>query len=235
VILPGGDSGMRDAWRSLAGYLEDAGLPNPAGPAGEQGSIETGTAEQYSLVRAALRAGINCVMNSSVGRLFDAVCALLNLSPVNHFEGECGSLLEYQAISALDRGLAPWPLAFTLDTSAADGCLVIDPAPVIRAIHAAITAQDTSRPDDDLIPRLALGFHQAISDAAFAVCLQLAESTGLKLVALSGGVFQNSVLTRMLDLALTQAGFRVYWNEKVPPHDGGICLGQAWLGMLLPT
>lgn len=251
VILPGGDTGMRDAWRSLAGYLEDAGLPNPTWLTGEMGS-----SEQLSMVRAALRVGINCVPNSSAGRLFDAVCALLDLSAVNHYEGECGSLLEYQAIRASTQALTPWPLAFTISPAGqtgqrgqtglndqasqtreysqthSDNNLIIDPAPVVRGIYDAMAARQPGQDNVDLIPRLALGFHQAICDATLEVCHRLSFQTGLRTNALSGGVFQNSVLVSMLDLALTQAGFRVYWNEKVPPHDGGICLGQAWLAML---
>ncbi len=236
VLLPGGDTGMRDAWRSLAGYLEAAGLQNPHWlgldlvPGQQQSS-----SDKYTLVRTALRAGINCVPNSSVGRLFDAVCALLDLSAVNHFEGECGSLLEYQAISASERGLAPWPLKFAIDKSSTDNSLIIDPAPVVSAIFATMAAHSSGQNPEhtlDLVSRLALGFHHALSEVALEICLRLAKKTGISTIALSGGVFQNSVLTNQLDVALKQAGFRVYWNEKVPPHDGGICLGQAWLGQL---
>lgn len=245
TFLPGGDTAMRDAWRSLAGYLEASGLPNPAANPAQDPAVDRARSERLTLVRQALRTGINGLANSSVGRLFDAVCALLELSDVNHFEGECGSLLEAQAVLAEQQGWSVWPLSFRIEQPDRDS-LVIDPAPVLADLLNALGAgsqadlagpgsADNARRADrsDRIARLALGFHQALCDATLAVCQQLAQTTGCRTIAVSGGVFQNAVLVRRLDRALTEAGFRVYWNEKVPPHDGGICLGQAWLGRQL--
>ena len=246
TFLPGGDTAMRDAWRSLAGYLEASGLPNPAASPAQAPAGNLERSERLTLVRQALRARINGLANSSVGRLFDAVCALLELSDVNHFEGECGSLLEAQAVLAEQQGLSAWPLAFQIEQPDRGG-LVVDPAPVLADLLKALAGDESqddlagpdlgntvSRADrPDQIARLALGFHQALCEATLAVCQRLSRTTGCRTIAVSGGVFQNAVLVRRLHCALTEAGFRVYWNEKVPPHDGGICLGQAWLGRQL--
>ncbi len=48
-------------------------------------------------------------------------------------------------------------------------------------------------------------------------------------VALSGGTFQNRLLLEGARQALEEQGFAVYWNQKVPSGDGGLCLGQAWV------
>lgn len=234
IPLPGGDSGMREAWRSLAGYLEAAGLDSPdwlldAGWTG--GTRQTVLRTSFDLVRAAIRSGINTLANSSTGRLFDAVCACLGLGLVNHYEGECGSLLEWQAQRARDMGWAAWPLAFGLaDRSvgqATDTPVWIDPAPVFRELVRVLRL----RQDEETKARLALGFHQALAEAIARTAHAIRTATGITRLALSGGVFQNGLLVTLLDEQLPPQGFDLYWNEQVPPHDGGICLGQAWLGL----
>jgi hydrogenase maturation protein HypF len=218
VLLPGGDSGMRDAWRCLAGYLMDAGL---AGGKSWQGS-------RWQIIFAALRHRINSVPNSSMGRLFDAVCALLGLSDYNHYEGECGSLLEAKAQAARAAGLAGVPLDFALAREDNGAVWQADARPLL-ATMAGLCKSRRGNGREALAGQLALGFHEAVCRMIVACCEKIAGESGTRTVALSGGVFQNALLVTLLDEALTQAGFRVYWNEKVPPGDGGISLGQLWL------
>lgn len=239
VLLPGGDAGMRDAWRSLAGYLLAAGLPVPvwlAEPADPR----------WPVVQAALRNRINCLPNSSLGRLFDAVCALLGLGEVNTFEGDCATRLEAMARLAQARGWPAEPLAFEIEpfsdpaVRAAARRQEASARPLLAAIIAALaplcqsgsgsSLADASR--RQLVARLALGFHEAVCQMTVTLCAQLAATTGIWTIAVSGGVFQNGLLTEITDDALTRRGFRVYWNEQVPPNDSGLCLGQAWLSQV---
>jgi hydrogenase maturation protein HypF len=191
--------------------------------------------EHWQVVGAALAGRINCLPNSSMGRLYDAVCSLLGLGDYNHFEGECGSLLEARARSAQAKGISPWPLEFTLKDSPS-GLLYAAAQPVFAGLLAAMSrnGNQAGNPDDKLIARLALGFHSAVAQMTVRVCEQLSCKTGVRTVALSGGVFQNAVLVELLDAAMTEAGFDLYWNEQVPPNDSGICLGQAWLAEQRP-
>jgi hydrogenase maturation protein HypF len=238
IYLPGGDAGMRDAWRSLAGYLEAAGLEDPnwlfpeadTALGSRKGLGQAGPdAATFALLRSAVRAGIHTVANSSVGRLFDAVCALLGLGLINHYEGECGSRLEWQAMRARDNGWSAWPLAFTIQSAGTNPeTLTVNPLPAIRDLYEVLAGQR----DEETVARLALGFHQALSDAVIQVASQIRARTSISQVAVSGGVFQNALRTELLEPGLLQAGFSLYFNEQVPPHDGGICLGQAWLGLL---
>jgi hydrogenase maturation protein HypF len=64
-------------------------------------------------------------------------------------------------------------------------------------------------------------------DAITRSCVILAERTGLRAVALSGGVFQNLLLLDAVVSALKRLGFRVLTHSRVPTNDGGISLGQA--------
>lgn len=124
VLLPAGDSGMRDAWRSLAGYLlaADSEVPvwlqeSPAASA-TAGSLTNAPpcldASRWQIARQALRHRINALPNSSMGRLFDAVCALLGLGEMNHYEGQCGSQLESAAMQAISQHWPAWPLDFSI-------------------------------------------------------------------------------------------------------------------------
>lgn len=213
---------MKDAWRSLLGYLLAAGA-DPTDPEWNS-PFASQPAEAVAWLSAAWRQDIGCPRNSSMGRLFDAVCAWLGLSDRNHYEGECGSLLEDCARAAADAGQAEWPLRFALHRDAGSGLLLADPDPLWRGLLAA-------RRQDIEPGRVALGFHAAVVAASQAMLRQWANETGIHTVAISGGVFQNALLSERLDDALRGDGFAVYWNGQVPPNDGGICLGQAWLAL----
>lgn len=244
--LPGGDTAMRDAWRSLLGYLvasapelqgafpkddplvfQQAGLNLPLNrlfPDQDRRAV--------NWLAEAIRQHVGCHANSSMGRLFDAVCVLLGLSDRNHYEGECGSLLESQARQALDEQMEPWPVHLAMQVEPEQQICRLDPAPIWLSLLQGLK-QGAS------IPALALGFHQAIAEGALLLCergYRQGVSLGnrpddIRRVACSGGVFQNTVLCGLVQDTLSQAGFTVYWNERVPPNDGGICLGQVYMAM----
>jgi hydrogenase maturation protein HypF len=140
-------------------------------------------------VFSALESGVNTVESSSMGRLFDAVAALLDIARVSRYEGECAIMLE-------------------------------------NAAARAISEPGRSRRDD-----LALKFHRDTASVILRACLRIREKTGVSEAALSGGVFQNRILTAEASRLLREAGFSVYRNISVPPNDGGISLGQAYIGM----
>ena len=77
---------------------------------------------------------------------------------------------------------------------------------------------------------LALGFHLALAQGIASVCEKLQSRYSTNAVALSGGVFQNALLTGHTMRLLREKGFQVYLNGAVPPNDGGVSLGQAYLG-----
>jgi hydrogenase maturation protein HypF len=207
VRFLGGDEGMKDAAKSAMFYLHDAAL---------DGHIRD---ERWTLIQAALDNGVNTHGNSGMGRLFDAASAVLGVCAYNRYEGECAIKLENLAAQALEQGTEPVPMAFAV--SEKDDILVADAAPVISALAQGSQSKEA----------LALGFHRAVADMAVALCARLRGRTGINKVALSGGVFQNAVLLGDMMDKLTARGFAVYTNEKVPPNDGGISLGQAQIGL----
>lgn len=164
------------------------------------------------LVRAALFHHVNTIENSSMGRLFDAAAALLGLGEENHFKGECPMALEAAAMTATHAPKIFW------EGKERDGRLQWDGRELIRALLAS----------HGTIEEKALAFHEAIAE----MILSSAEHFGLSRILLSGGCFSNQLLLARAREALQKRGFSVYTNEKVPPGDGGIALGQAWYGLL---
>jgi hydrogenase maturation protein HypF len=157
-----------------------------------------------AVIRRMLERGINAPVTTSVGRLFDAVSSLAGLAQESRFEGQAAMLLE-QSIGGLDT----------------DDCY-----PFEGGDWAALV--DAVRHDSAAgIPRglIAARFHNALANWIAAV----ATRTGLRQVALSGGVFQNSYLVERASALLERRGYQVYTHQRVPANDGGIALGQAVL------
>lgn len=211
ISVLGGDESMKDAWKSAACHLRAAGL---------ESRIEDA---RYSLMKEALRLGINTVQSSSMGRLFDAVSAVLGLGDRNRYEAECAILLENAATDACDKGELPFEMSFSVSNQ--DGVFVSSPRDMFRAMVQGLDEGVSAS-------RLAYGFHDAVVRMIQDVCLRIAQREGIHQIALSGGVFQNALLLSQTIKLLKQSGFSVYTNSEVPSGDGGISLGQAYLGML---
>ncbi len=195
--LLGGDEAAKNSALTLDCFLIAAGIE----PHGENAAI----------VSAALKNHVNTVKSSSIGRLFDAMSALLDISAYNTYEGESAILLEIAA-KKTDK-------AYPLTLPIKDGKWRV--SELIRQIAAAYDAGADKN-------SLALGFHAAIADA---VCDYAEKQDKTTNIILSGGVFANELLTTLCYERLNAEGYKVYINEQVPCNDGGIALGQAWYAL----
>ncbi|MBN2491823.1 MAG: carbamoyltransferase HypF [Planctomycetes bacterium] len=203
--LPGGERAVEEPRRSALGLLS---VLDPDRAAHEAGRWFA-PAERDVLLRMIAR-GVNAPLTSSMGRLFDAVAALLGLGARCSFESEAAMALEFAAEHAAEDGAYPLPLG-------PDRPAVADWRPLAAAVLA-----DRDR---GVAPaRIAARFHNALADHAVAV----ARSAGLEDVALTGGCFQNRTLALGARARLEAAGFRVYTHCRVPTNDGGLALGQVW-------
>ena len=208
VPMPGGDAATRQPWRMAAAHLDAAYEGAP--PAGLSVAVRQG--DRWDHVLAAKRAGLNSPLTSSMGRLFDAVAAIVGVRDAVTYEGQAAIELEHLA-DTTEAGTYPVPLG----TGAVDE---IDVSFLVRAV-----TEDVLRGTPASV--VAGRFHHAIADLVRDVCVRLRESSALPTVALSGGVFQNALLvSRCLD-RLESAGFVVLTHRQVPPNDGGLSLGQA--------
>ena len=213
--LPGGDAAVREPWRMAMAYLYQT--------LGEAAfTLEHPVArflpeKERTLFAQMLRRGINSPLTSSCGRLFDAVAALLNLRHIVSYDGQGAIELEALAETGNNVELGSYHYQLALQE---DAWLQLGFSPMFTEILADIDANVLSAV-------IAHRFHRTVASATTAVCLHIAASTGLDRVILSGGVFQNRLLTEMIYTALTDKGLHVFTHRLVPPNDGGIALGQA--------
>ena len=211
ISFLGGDVSMKDAWKSACCHLRAAGLEDRI------------TDERYPTIRQALSMEINTIRSSSMGRLFDAVSSYLGIWHHNGYEGQCAVLLEQSAEAAQRNGEPEYPMDFDLNWK--DGVLLSSPSALFHALTRGLDEGVSTG-------RLALGFHEAAARMIAEVCGQLGPQEAVSQIALSGGVFHNALLLEKTTKLLQEKGFQVYTNQAVPVGDGGICLGQAYLGML---
>lgn len=215
--LIGGEAAIREPVRQLLGLLfESYGVEEIR--ALDIPLVSKLPIERINNLHQLWRLGRNTPYTSSIGRLFDAVAALLGVIDTPDYEGEAGLLLEATALQ-LTADELPFPLTFGLSQSA-EGPLLIEWAELINTLVSE-RCQGTSTAS------LAAGFIRAISNLVVA----LAERFPGYPVALGGGVFQNRVLMDELVPALEAAGRQVLTSETLPLNDGGIAAGQLWFAI----
>jgi hydrogenase maturation protein HypF len=166
--------------------------------------------------------GINSPETSSMGRLFDAVSALLGVCDAVNYEGQAAIELEHLLEWDLSPA-EPWPLGLQRE----DGRLVIDHGPWLRALLEDVI--DRHLPASQVSRR----FHESVVLAITEVCVELSRSTGIEDIVFSGGVFLNQHLLVRAEHELTGAGLRVHTHSRVPTNDGGIAVGQAMVAAAL--
>ena len=214
MLLPGGEFTAKEPWRMAAIYLnksfgnEYKNLKIPC--------IEEIQKSNGEVLIKAVESGINSVISTSAGRLFDAISALLGICYMNTYEGQAAAELE---------AIADIKQTKLYDYEIQKGEMsVIDFAKTISSIVQEIKA---GRP----ISEIAGAFHNTIAYSIAEMCRNIRKNTGLRIVALSGGVFQNQLLLRNTIKLLENDGFNVYINNIVPCNDGGISFGQAAIAL----
>ncbi len=170
---------------------------------------------ERAMIDCILEQNVNSPLTSSMGRLFDAVSAVLGICVENCFHAQAPAELESIAWQAeQEDGL--YPCVSRQETS-----LYYLPGPgILRALVDDFCSGTTA-------PICAARFHNTVAQATVDICIRIRENKRLDTVALSGGVFANAFLTGRLVNRLKQEGFEVLLNEQVPAGDGGIALGQA--------
>ncbi|QSA97320.1 carbamoyltransferase HypF [Methylococcus sp. EFPC2] len=209
--LPGGEQAVREPRRAALGLLY-AALGEAAFARDDLASVaDFGPAALKTLAHM-LKRGINTPLSSGVGRLFDGVAALLGLKQTTSFEGEAAMALEFAAERDESEGAYPYELIESADE--AEPRWTVDWTPLIPPLLEDSKAGH--------ITASAGRFHRTLAEAALAV----AERVGLERVALTGGVFQNRLLSELVGSRLASSGFEVHRHRFIPPNDGGLALGQ---------
>ena len=213
VALPGGDAATRRTLRMALAHLHAAGIPWDT----DLVPVQSAQERECAIVAQMLATGTGCTPTSSIGRLFDAVAALLDVRQDVDYEGQAA--IELEALATAEPPASD-PRAWAPALRREGGRLVLDPGPTITAAAGALRA-GISR------AQAARAFHEGLALAVAEAAMLLREGTGVGVVGLTGGVFANAVLTGACRARLEAGGFAVLVHEKVPPNDGGLALGQV--------
>ena len=208
--LPGGERAALEPWRSALGlYWENGSDWQPA------------TGDDTGLLHQAWQSGLNTPVTTSAGRLFDAAAALTGVCMRSSFEGRAPMLLE--ALCRQPADAIALPLARD-----ATGIWRTDWAPLLDML-TDIRLSSNARAEC---------FHSSLAQLLLAQATMARTEFGVTHIALTGGVFQNSVLTQQARTLLTRNGFSVHVPAQLPVNDAAISFGQiieAGAGMLKDT
>jgi len=199
ITMPGGDRAVKDTGRLAFSVMKEAGL-------------DVSGFENAAMLDAMLKAKLNCPLSSGMGRLFDAVAAILDIKTRCSYEGQGAVLLEAAALESEKL----YPVSFEGDMMRFDwremiGCICRDNA---EGLPVGIIAS---------------GFMNTLIQMAVKQCEAARQQTGINRVVLSGGSFQNMYIMKRLPKALEAHGFEVWRHRRVSTNDEGIALGQLMI------
>ena len=199
IAMPGGDRAVKEIYRLALSVLKDSGC-------------DFSHIENHALLSGMLDSALNCPLSSGMGRLFDAVAAILGIKSRCSYEGQGAVLLE----AAAGESDKLYPISFEGEP------MRFDWREMIKSICADMEA-GCSRAD------IAAAFMNTLVEMAVRQCLAAREESGLERVVLSGGSFQNMYIMKRLPKALEAKGLKVYTHKRVSTNDEGLSLGQLMI------
>jgi hydrogenase maturation protein HypF len=231
--LPGGAAAIKRPYRTAIGYIltllgenvlnaviRSEAKQSQRASLGQVGEVG------IDVIKRQMERRINSPLTSSMGRLFDAISALLGIRGEIDYEGQAAVELEMAAYSsviamgvgneAMSNAEESYPYRIVADQGIRIVRLRDLVAAVIGDLHQGISKGIIS-----------VKFHNTVAQMINEMCQLIANETAITQVALSGGVFQNRLLLRKTVSLLERSGFQVLTHRQVPCNDGGISLGQA--------
>ena len=218
--MPGGEASIREPWRMALSYLY-----NVFGPSFKTLKIDflkKQDKRRVDLLIQVIEKRINSPLTSSIGRLFDAVSAIIGVCGAAKYEGQAAIELEKAIKAKGSRLKAKGKYSFEYKDD--EGVVVIDWSPLIRGVVKDLQDKKSKA-------EISLRFHNAVCRMIKDACELLRKKYKINKICLSGGVFQNRFLVSHVKPILEKAGFELYLHDKVPAHDGGIALGQAAIAL----
>ena len=217
--LPGGDAAVLHPARTAYALFESQGR-------GGELNENLFNLPHREVLREMIHRGINSPLTSSLGRIFDAASAILGIVDEVTFEGEGPVRMEGFALQEFIRegpnqNVQEESYLSAVSVPERDLLFEIDPLLLLGPL--------VNRREGAPVSPSALSFHRAVAEAAFQGVECMKRETGITHLALSGGVFQNMLLKALLVSRLESAGMKVFENVNIPPGDGGIAVGQAYI------
>ncbi|NTW17643.1 MAG: carbamoyltransferase HypF, partial [Syntrophaceae bacterium] len=210
-LLPGGEKAIREPWRIAVSLLREAYGDNWQEAAEELQIVPEKS--YYETMNRIMEQKFNSPLTSSLGRLFDGVAALLGVRKKVTFEGQAAMELEAMAKGETD-------VLLPFDIRETGNVFSFDFSPMIRNIVDGIRT-GRSRAE------IARSFHMTLPVVFRDMAVAIRRRTGIDRVVLSGGCFQNRILTEGTIAELEMEGFLVFFHDVLPANDGCISLGQA--------
>jgi len=238
--LPGGAAAIKKPRRTAIGYIltllgENALNAVIASGAKQSQLASIGQVDEAEIevIKRQIERRINSPLTSSMGRLFDAISALLGIRGEIDYEGQAAVELEMAAHALYgeepssviarrvsDEAISDVRESYPYDIAEDEGIRIVRLgdlfSAVIEDLHRGVSKG-----------RISVKFHNTVARMINEMCHLIADETGVSRVALSGGVFQNRLLLRKSIGLLESSGFQVFTHRQVPCNDGGISLGQA--------
>ena len=242
-VQVGGDVSAKEGWR-IAVSLIWQNTGNMEKTLDTVQKLVLCTEQEAKVLVTMAQRKLNAVTSTSAGRLFDGVSAILGIRRASTFEGEASTALEFAAeawraqeiqkknVDIRVKSLKMWMTEKkdipenpgTSASSTEERKFVLNTGDIVaHLVQEKLAGEDSGK--------LAYEFHRALAEQILAACEAAEQETGIKKVALSGGVFQNRLLLELVDDGLAERGFEVLKHSLIPPNDGGIALGQAAYGM----
>jgi hydrogenase maturation protein HypF len=207
--LPGGDAAVRHVWRAALGFLYRSDA--------DAEGLSCTSQQDAGMVVELLEKSAGCAESSSCGRLFDAVASICGIRHQVSYEGQAA----VELMQAAGGQVAAEGFSFGFEQRHGRWLMLL--SPMIGELAAAVR----SGMDPGTVSRR---FHRTLAGMFSEVARMAYLETGLKTVALGGGVFQNALLLETLVHDLETNGFKVLVPTLVPTNDGGLSLGQAAIG-----
>ncbi len=198
--LPGGESAIKAPSRVATSLLFESGY-------------EFSKGDKNKLFVQLLDRNLHAPLCSSMGRLFDGVSAILGLCERIDYEGEAAMLLEFEA----QKSATKEAYAIEISQLADEGAFIFDWRTMIKGIQADTKSKTPA-------PRIARKFHNTL----VLLIVEIAKMSGQEVVVLTGGCFQNKLLSELAISKLTDTGFNTYTHQQIPPNDSGIAAGQVF-------
>lgn len=212
VPMPGGDAAIKQPWRMAFAHLWAAGFS-----VSEAAALAGASVQEARVVERMIERKVNAPLTSSLGRLFDAVAAVVLGRKEVDYEAQAAIELEGVAVDEPDDVESD---RFAPELHIADGVGVLQTVALWRSV-----VEDLRRGESKA--KVAAQFHAGIAKGLIAGAKHAHKRTGISEVALSGGCLHNRRLAWLLRVGLEREGFSVYTHRKVSPGDGGLSYGQA--------
>jgi hydrogenase maturation protein HypF len=203
--LPGGDRAVKEPCRTAYSLLYET-----FGDGAAQSAYSPLSKKERSFFMTMLKKDINSPVTTSMGRLFDGVASIIGIRHKVSYNAQAAIELEQLALRSDDKGSYP----FGIENGIIDHRSIIEM--LVNDLEAAVPAETIARK-----------FHNTIVKIIIFTAELVKKETGITYVALSGGVFQNSIVLEDAFNQLKERGFSPIMHQLVPPNDGGISLGQA--------